>query len=54
MLRIGEFKSRSCDGVSRRAFVQAGAALTLTAMLSTGQLAQAAARARAKTVVFVW
>ncbi|MEE3372958.1 MAG: DUF1501 domain-containing protein [Planctomycetota bacterium] len=54
MLRIGEFKSRSCDGVSRRAFVQAGAALPLTAMLSSGQMAQAAARSRAKTVVFVW
>ncbi len=54
MLRLGEFKSRSCDGVSRRAFVQAGAALPLTAMLSSEQIAQAAAQGRAKSIVFVW
>ena len=42
MLRLGEFNSRSCDGVSRRAFVQAGATLPLTAMLSGEQIAQAA------------
>ena len=53
MPRLGEFNSRSCDGISRRAFVQAGAALPLTAMLSGEQIAQAATQARAKTVVFM-
>jgi len=54
MIRLGEFNSRSCDGISRRAFVQAGGALPLTAAFTGDQIAKAAAKARAKSVLFIW
>lgn len=63
MLNIGSFRSRSCDGVSRRAFVQTAAALPW-AWQSGGNAAHAAtsresssgvARAgKAKSVMLVW
>jgi uncharacterized protein (DUF1501 family) len=53
MLPVGEFRSRTCGGLSRRSFLQLGAALPLAL---TGALnpTRAAARARARSVIFVW
>ena len=53
MFSFGKFKSSSCSGVSRRAFVQAGAALPLAANLAMPESAYAAS-GRAKSIVFVW
>ena len=53
MFSFGKFKSSSCSGVSRRAFVQAGAALPLAAHLAMPESAYAAS-GRAKSIVFVW
>ena len=54
LLEIGSFAGRDCQGVSRRAFLQAGAlALGTLAMPSRG-VASEAARARSIVVVWLW
>jgi uncharacterized protein (DUF1501 family) len=53
MLSIGEFRARTCGGLSRRSFLQLGASLPLALCGSLGPT-QAATRARARSVIFVW
>ena len=55
MLSVGGFRARTCDGVSRRAFLQTGS--SLAAALGMGAInrsVQAAAPVRAKSIIFVW
>src|SRR5215213_5529156 len=55
MLSFGDFRSQTCRGLSRRAFLQFGASLPLS--LSAASLlnpARAASAARARSVIFVW
>lgn len=52
LLRIGSFRSADCQGVSRRAFLQAGA-MTLGG-LALPITAQAAETAKARSIVLVW
>ncbi len=55
MLDIGGFHAGSCNGVTRRAFLQTGAsAAAALGFAALGNSALAAAKARAKSVVFVW
>lgn len=55
MFDVGTFRAKTCSGVSRRAFVQTGAALPwMLPSLASQQVAQAAVSARAKSVIFVW
>ena len=55
MFSIGDFKTRTCNGISRRSFLKIGAsvpaAIGLAGIEST---VQAATKARAKSVLFVW
>ena len=52
MLEIGHFRSRTCQGLSRRAFLRVGTAVPLG--LGLAAPAVAAGRVRAKSVIFVW
>ncbi|MCA9218587.1 MAG: DUF1501 domain-containing protein, partial [Planctomycetales bacterium] len=66
MLGFGSFKSRSCGGVTRRAFVQAGATLpwawslgannafSATKQASDGQTIAPSRKGKAKSVIMVW
>ncbi len=55
MIEIGEFRSRTCGGTTRRSFLRAGAALPFAAQLaSEGRVLAAPSNAKAKSVVFVW
>lgn len=55
---IGRFRAATCEGTSRRAFLKLGTTLPFAAglagMLGGGRDAIAAAKARAKSVIFVW
>ena len=56
MLEIGSFRTKDCQGLTRRAFLRAGAALPLAYGLSgldSGPL-KAAESAKAKSVLLVW
>jgi hypothetical protein len=55
MLEIGSFRSRDCQGITRRSFLRAGAALPLALGLpGLGNLAAGAEDAKAKSVLLVW
>lgn len=57
MLEIGSFSSRDCEGVSRRAFLSAGATLPFASGLpgALGSFAQSAEHGpKAKSVMLVW
>lgn len=55
MFDIGAFRAKTCDGMSRRSFVRAGAALPWAlGTLNSADIAQAAQAVRAKSVVLVW
>ena len=56
MLQIGRHATGSCGGLSRRAFVQAGALAPLAMAAAAGGMPQATAgeRAVAKSVILVW
>lgn len=55
MLDIGEFRARTCSGVTRRSFLRIGGSLPMVSVLS-GATTQAgvADAARAKSVIFVY
>jgi len=55
MLHVGNFRSRTCAGVSRRSFLKLSAGLPL-AFSATGlpRVAEAADQGRAKSVILVW
>ncbi len=53
MFDIGSFRTRDCQGISRRAFLRAGAALPFAWGLSDHKIAQAG-DVRAKSVLLVW
>ena len=53
MFGVGSFQNRDCQGVTRRAFLQAG--LTVPFALASGaQYVQAAPNAKAKSVLLIW
>jgi uncharacterized protein (DUF1501 family) len=52
MLEVGSFRARVCEGISRRAFLRAGAALPLAAALPG--LVPAAAGKKVRSVLLVW
>jgi uncharacterized protein (DUF1501 family) len=52
MIEIGRFQARTCQGVSRRAFLRFGATLPLTVGLSSRTAAGAEGRAR--SILLVW
>jgi hypothetical protein len=55
MLEIGSFRERSCEGVSRRAFLKAGMSVPLALGLpSFAGITEAAVTQRAKSVLVVW
>lgn len=55
MFDIGGFRARDCQGVSRRAFLRAGATLPFAWGLSGGNIAESAiGSGRAKSVLLVW
>lgn len=55
MLDIGGFDAGTCGGISRRAFLRTGAsAASVLGIAALANPALAAAKARAKSVVFVW
>ncbi len=57
MLTIGSFRSRDCSGITRRAFLQAGAVLPFAGGLSTwaaGSRGTGAKPPRAKSVMLIW
>lgn len=58
LIDIGAFNTRTCSGVSRRAFLQVGAALPLGAGLAglpfESRASETNKRARAKSVIFVF
>ena len=55
MLNVGQFKSSTCSGLSRRSFVQLSASLPLAlGAANLGNVAQASLKARAKSVIFLW
>ncbi len=55
MLYIGEFRTRTCSGVTRRSFLRIGAFLPLALGLPGVQrAARAAETANAKSVIFVF
>ena len=55
MFDIGSFCAKSCDGVSRRSFLKMGASVPVGLGLSEmAQIADAADRAKAKSVVLLW
>lgn len=54
MLRIGDFASRTCGGVSRRAFVQAGAAAPFLLGLPSAVTANETAPAKSVLLVWLW
>ena len=55
MLSIGRFRSRDCQGTSRRAFLQAGLLAPLAGTLSSLlQKAAAAETPKAKSILLVW
>lgn len=51
MLEVGSFRARSCQGISRRAFLRAG---LLTPLALSGWNSHAAESRRAKSVLLVW
>lgn len=55
MIDIGSFRARTCDGISRRSFLQIGSAIPIVSALGSplahGQITE---RVRAKSVVFVF
>ncbi|REK36852.1 MAG: DUF1501 domain-containing protein [Planctomycetota bacterium] len=55
MIHIGNFNARNCQGISRRSFLQAGAALPFAMGLPFGAgTATAQSEGRAKSVLLVW
>ena len=55
MLDIGEFRARTCSGVTRRSFLRCGASLPLALGLAGGSReSQAAGTVKAKSVIFVF
>ena len=55
MIDIGSFRAKTCDGITRRSFLQIGASIPFATLLGTPRtLAQTAERVRAKSVVFVF
>ena len=55
MLDIGEFRARTCSGVTRRSFLRIGAGLPLACGLSGGRKeARAEGPAKAKSVIFIF
>ena len=55
MLSIGGFQERSCEGISRRAFLRAGASIPLALGLSgLAETQLFASTAKAKSVLLVW
>src|SRR5438105_3919932 len=55
MFDVGRFTARTCAGITRRSFLRLGASLPLALGLpGASTIAQAAEKARAKSVVFVF
>ena len=55
MLDIGEFRARTCSGVTRRSFLRLGTSLPVAlALPGTHRQARAAETAKAKSVIFVF
>lgn len=54
MLEIGSFRARLCQGVTRRAFLQAGLAAPFGWGLSNAQAAESRRRARSVLLVWLW
>ena len=54
MIEVGSFRSGSCQGVSRRAFLKAGFSVPLALGLPGLSRAAAAGDSKAKSVLFVW
>ena len=54
MFDIGSFSSRDCSGISRRAFLQAGAALPFAGGLSALGQEKGGNPPRAKSVMLIW
>src|SRR5262245_11374770 len=54
MLLVGRGKQRTCQGVTRRAFLQAGASTVLGLTLADRLRAAAAPHGSAKAVLLVW
>lgn len=54
MLEVGRFNARGCDGIGRRAFVQASFALPLSVGLRSVCRASEDARARSVIVLWLW
>ena len=54
MLEVGSFRARHCQGVSRRAFLQAGFSVPLALGLPSLNKVAAAETPKAKSVLVVW
>lgn len=54
MFEVGSFKSASCSGINRRAFVRAGLGIPAGLGISSLASAVAATQAKAKSVLLVW
>lgn len=55
MLEVGSFRARTCDGVSRRAFLKAGLLAPFAgAMLPAAATSQDYGQARARSVLLLW
>ena len=56
MIELGRFRSQSCDGISRRSFVRAAAALPWAWQLKQSQAAtnRSSPRSKAKSVLMIW
>jgi hypothetical protein len=55
MFDLGSFRAGSCQGISRRSFLRIGATLPIVSGLSNlDRQAQAAATAKAKSVLLIW
>jgi hypothetical protein len=55
MLPLGDFRARTCGGLSRRSFLHLGASLPLALGLPASlQTSQAATKGKARSVIFIW
>lgn len=54
MIEVGSFRSATCQGVSRRAFLQAGFSVPLALGLGKQAAALAAGEGKAKSVLLIW
>ena len=54
MFDVGDFRAKTCSGLTRRSFLRIGSSIPLAWGLTSLDSAKAASLARAKSVVFVW